>query len=268
MRRVTERSVNATHLDRESRVREKSATNRAICGLWFACLALAPAAGAASLDLANPAPRWVAVAFEISPREHPSRLRASYTRRLPARLSPGANAGELEIRVAGNLVEQFLLIGHSPIPGSFGDFVWTFDARTGHVQSAALNGAVEREVGWGFASWTAEARIDVRMSTREAVSFRVAELAGETVHRICRQPSANCTRMEPTALDPDTGYVNAVGSIRADTGPLRVESFSPLGEAIFSEIETTGDALGFIPQALPVHADVGAATSADKPGQR
>ena len=31
--------------------------------------------------------------------------------------------------------------------------------------------------------------------------------------------------------------MNAVGAIGANSGPIRFESFSPLGEAIFSELE-------------------------------
>ena len=46
-----------------------------------------------------------------------------------------------------------------------------------------------------------------------------------------------CTRVAPSPLDPRTGYVNAVGTIRASAlGGLGAETFAPLGEAVFSEL--------------------------------
>jgi hypothetical protein len=239
-------------------VRHWSATRRAICGLGLASLLHSPTAGASPLDLSNPTPRWIAVAFEVSPPDQPARRQTRYTRRLPAQLEPGPLPGELRIRVAGELVERFLLSEHAPIPGSFGDFSWIFDAHTGHVRSAELSGSVQREMGWGFASWTVEARIEVRMSTHAAVAFRAAKVVGEAVHRICPQPAKpDCTLVAPTRLDPETGYVNAVGSIHADSGPLQLDSFSPLGEAIFTEIDGLSDAIWSTAYDPAVHADAG-----------
>lgn len=223
--------------------------------LWIACLLIAPAAAGAPLDLSDTTPRWVAVAFEISPAEHPARRRAHFTPRLPARLEPGMRPGEIRIRVAGPLVEQFLLPGHDPTPGSFGDFLWTFDGNTGHVVSAQLAGSVRKQVGWGFTAWSAEARIRVRMSTRAPVAFETAEFMGEAIHGLCEHPPRpSCTRVDPSTLDPRSGYVNAVGWLSIDSGPIRIDSFSPLGEAIFSEVETNNAAfwthgLGSIPGA-------------------
>ncbi len=175
-------------------MRHWSATRRAICGLGLSCPLQSPTAGASSLDLSNPAPRWVAVAFEVSPTHQPARLRTRSTRRLPAHLEPGPLPGELQIRIAGDLVERFLLRGHAPTPGSFGDFIWIFDAHTGHVRSTELAGSVQREMGWGFASWTVEAHIEVRMSTHAPIAFRAAKVVGEAVHRICPQPAKPVAR--------------------------------------------------------------------------
>ena len=63
--------------------------------------------------------------------------------------------------------------------------------------------------------------------------------------------------MPARTYDPITGYVNAVGAIGANSGPIRFESFSPLGEAIFSELDYPLD--GSWPDALlatPVSAHV------------
>jgi hypothetical protein len=59
----------------------------------------------------------------------------------------------------------------------------------------------------------------------------------------------------PAALDSRSGYVNAVGWIRADTGPLSVVSFSPLGEAIFSEIDDPSDAIWSSAQGSAMHSE-------------
>jgi hypothetical protein len=57
--------------------------------------------------------------------------------------------------------------------------------------------------------------------------------------------------------NPITGYVNAVGAIGVDSGPIRFESFSPLGEAIFSELEYPLDGpWPELPLAAPVSAHV------------
>ena len=234
-----------------------SAKRRAICGLGLACLLHSPTAGASSLDLSNPAPRWVAVAFEVSPPDQPARLRTRYTRQLPAQLEPGPLPGELQIRIAGDLMERFLLHGQAPVPGSFGDFIWIFDAGTGHVRSAELAGSVQREMAWGFLSWTAEADIEVRMSTHAPVAFRAAKVVGEAVYRICPQPAEpDCTLVAPATLDSQSGYVNAVGAIHADSGPLQLDSFSPLGEAIFMEIDGFSDANWASVYDSAIHTDV------------
>ena len=49
--------------------------------------------------------------------------------------------------------------------------------------------------------------------------------------------------ISPTRYDPLTGYVNAVGHVTARSGGITVHSFSPLGEAIFSEIDDPFDTI-------------------------
>lgn len=223
-----------------------------------ACL-VAGTAGAEALDLRDARPRWVAVAFEISPAEHPARLRGRFSTRLPARLVPSAHADRVEVRVDGALVERYLLTEHDPKPGSFGDFVWTFDTRTGHVEAASLSGDVRKELGWGFARLRRDTHIEVEMSTHAAVAFETVEILGERLHGLCDDArDRSCTRVEPHRLDPRTGYVNAVGALHVAAGALSVRSFSPLGEAIFSEIDESEATLWSEARGLHRHADVAA----------
>ena len=43
--------------------------------------------------------------------------------------------------------------------------------------------------------------------------------------------------VDPSGYDSSRGYVHAVGSVLARTGIISLRSFSPLGEALFSELE-------------------------------
>ncbi len=49
--------------------------------------------------------------------------------------------------------------------------------------------------------------------------------------------SDKCTGVSPLAYDAATGYVNAVGRMRVLSSLIELNSFSPLGEAIFSEYQ-------------------------------
>jgi hypothetical protein len=77
------------------------------------------------------------------------------------------------------------------------------------------------------------------MNTLERAGFKQpAQLLGQRVHHFCAAADKRaCTLVPAHAYDPITGYVNAVGEIGANSGPVQLRSFSPLGEAIFSEID-------------------------------
>jgi hypothetical protein len=82
------------------------------------------------------------------------------------------------------------------------------------------------------------------MDTRAPVGFETSRMMGEAYPRLCAEPdTARCTVVEPRPYDPATGYVNAVGRVTASSGGLRVHSFSPIGEALFSEISDPFDAI-------------------------
>jgi hypothetical protein len=191
------------------------------------------------MDLRDAEPRWVQVRFELSPPDRPGQTDTVYSPPFAAWLEPGERPGEVRVTVDGRIVEQHLLPDYEPRPGSFSDFVWIFDAETGHVRSAKVSGAVLRRLRLGLTSWKVTARISVEMNTRSDAGFtQPAQLLGQRVHRFCAAADPGpCTLVPARTYDPITGYVNAVGAIGANSGPVRFESFSPLGEAVFSEID-------------------------------
>lgn len=212
--------------------------------LGAAALSLALPAAADPMDLSNATARWVAVRFEVSPEDRPAQTRARFSGRVMARLEPGALEGTLEVTVPGPAVEEHLFIGQEPSPGSFSDFVWTFDRESGHVLSAHTMGVLLREIGWRFARWKTDAAVDVTMDTLTAVGFQESRLMGDPYPKLCREPDPQrCTIVSPARYDPVTGYVNAVGHVTARSAGMTVQSFSPLGEALFSEIDDPFDAI-------------------------
>jgi len=209
-------------------------------GIVLLAAALGPLQAIAKpMDLRDAKPRWVQVRFELSPPDQPGQTDTVYSPPFAAWLEPGERPGEVRITVDGRTVEQHLIPEQEPRPGSFSDFVWVFDAETGHVRSAQVSGAVRRQLRLGLANLKVTARIRVEMNTRSDAGFKKpAHLLGHRVHRFCAASDTGpCTLVPARSYDPNTGYVNAVGTIWANSGPFRFRSFSPLGEAIFSEID-------------------------------
>jgi hypothetical protein len=142
------------------------------------------------------------------------------------------------VTVDGEIVERHLFRDEAPVPNSFSDFVWEFDIETGHVTSAHVSGVVLRKLRWGFVRTTAEVEIRVDMSTVRPAGYREPRrLFGNTLYPLCRESgSGDCTLVDPQEFDRGTGYVNAVGMVEVDSVVSRVRTFSPLGEALFTEI--------------------------------
>jgi len=210
----------------------------------MSALLLAAPALAQPMDLSDTTARWVSVRFEVSPEDRPGQIRGRFSRRFLARLEPAGKQGGVQVTVAAPIVEQHLFTGQEPAPGTFSDFVWTFDSESGHVVSARTTGVLLREVGWGFTRWKTDAEVEVAMDTFGAVGFRQSRLMGAPYPRLCQRPDANrCTVVYPARYDSETGYVNAVGQVTARSGGLEVRSFSPLGEAIFGEIDDPFDTI-------------------------
>jgi hypothetical protein len=202
--------------------------------LW---MPVATAVAADPLDLTDARPRGISVAFEVSPTERPDALDAIYSEPMQAWLEPDSVEGQLRVRVPGAAMER-LLADREPLPGSFSDYVWTFDARSGDVVAAGFQGRLHHPVALGFFATHVETEIDVRVGTRDAVGFRAPEMQlGQIVFDACVPGAAGCTRVDPVPLDPQTGYVNAVGTIRARAlGRFGAVTFAPIGEAVFSEL--------------------------------
>jgi hypothetical protein len=203
--------------------------------LW---MPVATAISAEPLDLGDARPRAVSVSFEISPTERPDALDAIYSEPLSARIEPAPVVGQICVRVPGSAMER-LLADRDPLPGSFSDYVWTFDARSGDVLAAGFEGSLHHRVGFGPFATRVETRIEVLVGTRDAVGFRESQSRlGLLVFDACEPGLPGCTRVDPVPLDPRTGYVNAVGVIRASAlGTLGAVTFAPIGEAVFSELQ-------------------------------
>jgi len=237
-------------------------------GIALLAAALQPArAMAGPMDLRDPEPRWIQVRFELSPPDRPGQTDTVYSEPFAAWLEPGERPGEVRVTVDGRTVEQHLLQEQEPRPGSFSDFVWIFDSETGHVRSAKVSGAVSQRLRMGLTSWKVTARIRAEMNTRSDAGFtEPTRVLGQRVHRFCAAAdTGSCTLVPARTYDPITGYVNAVGAIGANSGPVRFESFSPLGEAIFSELDYPLD--GGWPEPLlaaPLNAHVSSAPPPSK----
>ncbi|MDX1650009.1 MAG: hypothetical protein R3263_09170 [Myxococcota bacterium] len=199
-------------------------------------LVASPAAADVPVDLEDPRPRAIRVRFEVSPRDRPAQRDARWTEPLPARLEP-TSSGQVRVVVPARVVEERLLAEQGVVPGSFDDFVWVFDARTGQVLSASFRGTLSRALGLGFLKVHTDVELDVTLSTREAVSFREGHrVLGELVHAPCDAPEdPECARVAPEPYDPETGAVYAVGVVRARSGPFGSRSLCPFGEAVFLE---------------------------------
>jgi hypothetical protein len=196
------------------------------------------------------------VAFERSPESEPGRLRDRFTQAFPAWLEPGPEAGQVQVTIDRRIVEAHLLDDYSPVPGSFSDFVWVFDVETGHVRSARLAGKVVTPMHFGFVRTRTVTRLAVDMNSHELAGFRESsQILGNRMFPYCSDPdSLRCHLVPGYALDPETGYVNAVGSIAARTGPVEVWSFSPMGEALFLEGAPAPD-VASAPPPLPASTE-------------
>jgi hypothetical protein len=209
--------------------------SRCWIGSWLLCC-IAGAAAADPLDLRDAHPRPVRVTFEISPTERPGALDVVYSEPLTAWLDADPASGQVRVRVPGSAMEV-LLAAHDPVPGSFGDYVWTFDAASGDVVAAEFHGRLLKTADFGLFQARVETQIVVHVGTLAAVGIRAPYTQlGQVIVDVCEPGSPGCTRIAPAALDPHSGYVNAVGTIRASAlGGLGALTFSPLGEAVFSE---------------------------------
>ncbi len=194
---------------------------------------------AAPLDLQDPTPRWIEVRFEISPKDEPGRLDGTWSLPRAAFLETDPERDLVRIRIPTREIEAHLRsTGTETIPGSFSDFVWTLDSRTGHVLTADLTGQVRKRFSFGPIRTSTTVDIRVKMTTQDLGGFRpINVLLGLQTNTFCSpSPSrSKCVAVAPIRFDPESGYVNAVGPVVAATAMAKIKAFSPLGEARFSE---------------------------------
>jgi hypothetical protein len=200
---------------------------------------LGSGASAEPVDLLDPTPRWVEVAFEVSPRDLPAQTDTVYSQKIPARLEVGAKPGQVVVTVGRDHVESVLFAAGDPVPGSFSDFVWVFDAATGEVVSASLDGTVTEELDWGFFHTRTRTHIESKLATHRIGGVkRARRWLGQQLFEFCDDSGdERCKLVAGRRYDAATGYVYAVGSIEVGFSEVKLRTFSPLGEAIFSESE-------------------------------
>jgi hypothetical protein len=192
------------------------------------------------MDLADTRARAVTVRFETSPPEEPARLASTYTAALPARLEPDG-PGRIRVTIAGREIETGFLYRRRPVPGSFSDFVWIFDATTGDVISAQLSGTLVRTLDIGVFSRDVDTPFEVDLSTLGIAGYEAPRsVFGQLVFGHCARAGVGCTLVAAQPYDQRSGYVNAVGALVGRALGVARKTFAPLGEAIFSE----GGAIG------------------------
>ncbi len=193
------------------------------------------------LDLTDPSPRWIEVRFEISPADEPGSLDRKWSDPRQAYLETESRAGApiVRIRIPADEIEaQLRSAGTDAIPGSFSEFVWTLDPRTGHVLYAGMTGRVREPIRLGPFHSSAQVEIRVEMTTFDRAGFEPGRgILGIPTSRFCApgHPESSCVGVRPVRFDPTRGYVNAVGSVRARTPLIEFRAFSPLGEVEFLE---------------------------------
>lgn len=191
------------------------------------------------MDLARRQARWVTVEAVItSPDATHERLSQ------PARAwyEVGARPGERIVTVPGHEVERVLFADRTPVDGSFSDFVWVFDATTGHVVSASLSGSISEPIRLGPLRTAAEVSIEILVSTRISGGYQPPHrIAGKTVIGYCADPSLpDCHPVPIAAYDRASGWVRSAGAVCASWRSLRTLAYTSLGQARFTERPRSG----------------------------
>jgi hypothetical protein len=222
---------------------------------------VSPSALAEPVDLLDPTPRWVEVAFEVSPRDKPIQTDTIYTPKIRAWLEAGDRRGWMKVTVDSHDVERILLADDDPVAGSFSDFVWIFDAVTGEVISAALSGTLTKELDWGLFRSKVRTQIEADMATNRVGGVKKPRRwMGQQLFGYCGdEDGQRCTVVDASRYDAASGYVNAVGDLSVRFGDMTIHTFSPLGEAVFSEVESQNVAASARPNP---HSAGGAAVTA------
>jgi hypothetical protein len=208
---------------------------RPICGV-LASLVLADARPAASqpMDLASLQSRWVRVEVVLSPPDVSGRRLSEPAL---AWYESGPGPTQRTVIVPSAVVERVLLADRNPVDRSFSDYVWVFDATTGHVVSASFSGLVDERLRLGPIDVSARVSISAVLTSLAAAGYRApTSFESRSVVGFCADPgAAGCTEVASSGLDPSSGWVRANGPVSATWRSLEVHAFTPLGHARFLE---------------------------------
>ena len=208
------------------------------------------------MSLSNPSARPVFAQFALLDADTPEGVDELFSQPFLAHHGPASAAGQFTVTVPGDVVEK-LMSSHNAEPGSFSEFVWTFDSATGEVLSAAVSGILNQKLDLGILDTEVDAIIEIHMDTLvPAGEGKPRNLMGHRISKFCdAAANENCQLIEPVDYDTRTGLVQAVGSLSARTRFTTTQTIAPLGKAIFSEVPE--DRLGAAKSALipPVSAN-------------
>jgi hypothetical protein len=206
-----------------------------------------------AMDLERLEPRWVEVQVVTTSPGDP----------VPRFSEPVAAWYEAEeawrtVTIPGGAVERIFFAERSPVEQCFSDFVWVFDAATGHVTSASFSGLVDEPIRIGPVRSSARVRILVALSTRVTGGYDAPrELAGRTVIAYCPDVErAGCTAVTSSTYDPESGWVRANGAVCAVWHSFRTLAYTSLGQARFRELDRPSEL-----DALHAHARPGSPPS-------
>lgn len=191
------------------------------------------------MDLSRRTARWITVQVVTSA---PGEAKPRLSEPVHAWYEVGSRPGERVITVPGPEVERVFLAERRPIEDSFSDFVWVFDATTGHVSSASFSGSLDEPVRIGPFQTRARVSITVVLSTRFSGGYRrQRRIAGRTVVGYCAELlRTDCTPAASAAYDPSSGWVRANGAVCATWRTFHTLAYTQLGWARFAEKEPHG----------------------------
>ena len=189
------------------------------------------------MDLADSRARPIHVQFKLLEEDTPKGVDEIFSEPFLAQFRPANESGLFTVTLPGRVAEQ-LMASQKAEPGSFSDFVWTFDAVTGEVVSAAVSGVLNQTLDFGFFRTKVDAQIEIRMNTlAPAGEGKPRKLLGHKISKYCESlANDECRLHDPVDYDSGTGLVEAVGSLSARTRVVTTRTFAPLGKAIFSEV--------------------------------
>jgi len=189
------------------------------------------------MDLTDSSARSIFVQFKLLDSDTPEGVDEMFSEPFVAQFHRVGDSERFTVTLPGTVLEK-LMSSQNAEPGSFSEFVWTFDGVTGEVVSAAVSGTLNQPVDFGFINVHVDANIDIRLNTLEpAGRGKPRKLMGHTFSKFCTDAAdEDCQLFEPVDYDTRTGLVQAVGSLSAKTSFITTRTLAPFGKAIFSEI--------------------------------